>query len=157
MFVIKIIYNQNGNLRTIGNSSIVNLVDLRFYIPKELRNNFYCRLTDKNKTEDIVKLVVSDTSDKIYNIYQISLDNYITCENGNSTISILNISDNLMNKSDDLDIDINYDAFKLGSNISLIAKMDIEIAKHYEQVKKLTELNLQIHKDIEEVISNDKE
>ena len=70
MFVIKIIYNQNGNLRVVGNSPIVDLVDLYFYIPKELRSNFYCRLTDINKTEEIVKLVQTDSLDKVYNIYR---------------------------------------------------------------------------------------
>jgi hypothetical protein len=156
MFVIKIIYNQNGNLRVVGsNNSTVDLIDLYFYIPKELRNNFYCRLTDVNKTEDIVRLTPSDTSDKVYNVYQISLDNYITCENGQTTLSIISISDDLIKKSDNLDIDINYDAFKTGSNISLIAKMDSDIARKYEQIRQLTELNIEIHKDIEEALLND--
>lgn len=150
MFVIKIIYNQNGNLRVIGNNSTVDLVDLYFYIPKELRNNFYCRLTDINKTEEIVKLVQTDSLDKVYNIYQISLDNYITCVNGQTTLSLISITDDLMKKSDDLNIDINYDAFRTGINISLIAKMDSDIASKYAQIVKLTELNVQIHKDIEE-------
>ena len=150
MFVIKIIYNQNGNLRVVGNSSEVNLVDLYFYIPKELRNNFYCRLVDVNKTEEVLKLVQTDSLDKVYNIYQISLDNYITCVNGQTTLSLISIADDLLKKSDDLDININYDAFRTGINISLIARMDSDIASKYEQIVKLTELNLSIHKDIEE-------
>ena len=150
MFVIKIIYNQNGNLRVIGNNSTVDLVDLYFYIPKELRSNFYCRLTDINKTEEIVKLVQTDSLDKVYNIYQISLDNYITCVNGQTTLSLISITDDLFKKSDDLDIDINYDAFRTGINISLIARMDADVASQYEKIVKLTELNIQIHKDIEE-------
>lgn len=150
MFVIKIIYNQNGNLRVIGNNSTVDLVDLYFYIPKELRSNFYCRLTDINKTEEIVKLVQTDSLDKVYNIYQISLDNYITCVNGQTTLSLISITDDLFKKSDDLNIDINYDAFRTGINISLIARMDADVASQYEKIVKLTELNIQIHKDIEE-------
>ena len=150
MFVIKIIYNQNGNLRVVGNSSEVNLVDLYFYIPKELRNNFYCRLVDVNKTEEVLKLVQTDSLDKVYNIYQISLDNYITCVNGQTTLSLISIADDLLKKSDDLDININYDAFRTGINISLIARMDADVASQYEKILKLTELNIQIHKDIEE-------
>lgn len=150
MFVIKIIYNQNGNLRVVGNSSEVNLVDLYFYIPKELRNNFYCRLVDVNKTEEVLKLVQTDSLDKVYNIYQISLDNYITCVNGQTTLSLISIADDLLKKSDDLDININYDAFRTGINISLIARMDADVASQYEKIVKLTELNIQIHKDIEE-------
>lgn len=150
MFVIKIIYNQNGNLRVVGNNSEVNLVDLYFYIPKELRNNFYCRLVDVNKTEEVLKLVQTDSLDKVYNIYQISLDNYITCVNGQTTLSLISIADDLLKKSDDLDININYDAFRTGINISLIARMDADVASQYEKIVKLTELNIQIHKDIEE-------
>ena len=150
MFVIKIIYNQNGNLRVVGNSSEVDLVDLYFYIPKELRNNFYCRLVDVNKTEEVLKLVQTDSLDKVYNIYQISLDNYITCVNGQTTLSLISIADDLLKKSDDLDININYDAFRTGINISLIARMDADVASQYEKIVKLTELNIQIQKDIEE-------
>ena len=60
-----------------------------------------------------------------------------------------------LNINDNLDIDINYDAFKTGSNISLIAKMDSDIARKYEQIRQLTELNIEIHKDIEEALLND--
>ena len=115
-----------------------------------MRNNFYCRLVDVNKTEEVLKLVQTDSLDKVYNIYQISLDNYITCVNGQTTLSLISIADDLLKKSDDLDININYDAFRTGINISLIARMDADVASQYEKIVKLTELNIQIHKDIEE-------
>ena len=89
VFVIKIIYNKDKDLRTIEDALDNSLDNLHFYIPKKLQGSFYCRLVDSNESESILKLSKSDSSDKLYDIYKVSLDNFISCENGNIKLSIL--------------------------------------------------------------------
>ena len=152
VFVIKIIYNKDKDLRTIEDALDNNLDNLHFYIPKKLQGNFYCRLVDSNESESILKLSKSDSSDKLYNIYKISLDNFITCGNGDIKLSIIFIENNLSYSSNIVTLDLKCDNFKSISQLYYLDNLSAEIISKYKKIIKLTEMNINIYKDIQEVI-----
>ena len=106
VFVIKIIYNKDKDLRTIEDALDNSLDNLHFYIPKKLQGNFYCRLVDSNESESILKLSKSDSNDKLYNVYKVSLDNFISCINGDIKLSILHIENDLFYMTKDIKINL---------------------------------------------------
>lgn len=152
VFVIKIIYNKDKDLRLIEDALDNNLDNLHFYIPKTLQGSFYCRLVDSNESECILKLSKSDNSDKLYNIYKISLDNFITCGNGDIKLSIIFIENNLPYSSNIVTLDLKCDNFKSISQLYYLDNLSAEVISKYKKIIKLTEMNINIYKDIQEVI-----
>ena len=152
VFVIKIIYNKDKDLRTIEDALDNNLDNLHFYIPKKLQGNFYCRLVDSNESESILKLSKSDSSDKLYDIYKISLDNFITCGNGDIKLSIIFIENNLPYSSNIVTLDLKCNNFKSISQLYYLDNLSAEVISKYKKIIKLTEMNINIYKDIQEVI-----
>ena len=154
VFVIKIIYNKDKDLRTIEDALDNNLDNLHFYIPKKLQGNFYCRLVDSNESESMLKLSKSDSSDKLYDIYKISLDNFIACINGDMQLSLIFIEDNRLYTSNTIQININCDNMKAIAQLYYIDSLTMEVIDKYKKIIQLTEMNINIYKDIQEVINN---
>ena len=153
VFVIKIIYNKDKNLRLIEDALDNNLDNLHFYIPKQLQGSFYCRLIDSNNIESMLKLSKSDTSDKLYNIYKISLDNFIACENGLIKLSIIFIENNLSYTSNNVELELNCDNLKSNAQLYYIDSLTAEVINKYKKIIQLTEMNISIYNDIQEVIA----
>jgi hypothetical protein len=153
VFVIKIIYNKDKDLRLIEDALDNNLDNLHFYIPKKLQGSFYCRLVDSNDFESILKLSKSDSSDKLYNIYKVSLDNFIACANGDMKLSILFIENDLPHISNNIQINLNCDNMKSIAQLYYIDSVTMEIINKYKKIVQLTEMNINIYKDIQEVMN----
>ena len=156
VFAIKIIYNKDKDLRLIEDALDNNLDNLHFYIPKSLEGNFYCRLVDSYDFESMLKLSKSDINDKLYNIYKVSLDNYIACTNGDMQLSILFIDDatkvpftsNIIKLNN-----LNCDYIKSIAQLHYIDSLAIDIINKYNKIIQLTEMNINIHQDIQEALS----
>ena len=153
VFVIKIIYNKDKDLRLIEDALDNNLDNLHFYIPKKLQGNFYCRLVDSNESESILKLSKSDSNDKHYNIYKVSLDNFIACENGNMQLSIIFIENNLPYTSNNIQLNLNCDNMKSIAQLYYIDSLTMEVINKYKKIIQLTEMNINIYNDIQEVVN----
>lgn len=153
VFVIKIIYNKDKDLRLIEDALDNNLDNLHFYIPKKLQGNFYCRLVDSNESESILKLSKSDSNDKLYNIYKVSLDNFIACENGNMQLSIIFIENNLPYTSNNIQLNLNCDNMKSIAQLYYIDSLTMEVINKYKKIIQLTEMNINIYNDIQEVVN----
>ena len=152
VFVIKIIYNKDKDLRTIEDALDNSLDNLHFYIPKKLQGNFYCRLVDSNESESILKLSKSDSSDKLYNVYKVSLDNFISCINGDIKLSILHIENDLFYMTKDIKINLTLDKSKSAMQLYFLDDLTSEVISKYNKIIELTEMNINIYKDIKEVI-----
>ena len=152
VFVIKIIYNKDKDLRTIEDALDNSLDNLHFYIPKKLQGNFYCRLVDSNESESILKLSKSDSSDKLYNVYKVSLDNFISCINGDIKLSILHIENDLFYMTKDIKINLTLDKSKSAMQLYFLDDLTSEVISKYNKIIELTEMNINIYKDITEVI-----
>ena len=152
VFVIKIIYNKDKDLRTIEDALDNSLDNLHFYIPKKLQGNFYCRLVDSNESESILKLSKSDNNDKLYNIYKVSLDNFINCINGDIKLSILHIENDLFYMTKDIKINLTLDKSRSAMQLYFLDDLTSEVISKYNKIIELTEMNINIYKDIKEVI-----
>ena len=152
VFVIKIIYNKDKDLRTIEDALDNSLDNLHFYIPKKLQGNFYCRLVDSNESESILKLSKSDNNDKLYNIYKVSLDNFINCGNGNIKLSILHIENNIPYISADIQLNLIFDKCKSAMQLYFMDDLTSEVINKYKKIVELTEMNINIYNDIKETI-----
>ena len=152
VFVIKIIYNKDKDLRTIEDALDNSLDNLHFYIPKKLQGNFYCRLVDSNESESILKLSKSDGSDKLYDIYKVSLDNFISCGNGNIKLSILHIENNIPYISADIQLNLIFDKCKSAMQLYFMDDLTSEVINKYKKIVELTEMNINIYNDIKETI-----
>lgn len=138
-----LVYNGNKTLRMLYKENVVDFSQLQFYIDKNLTGNFYCKLNDSN----ILKLNKTN-SEKNYDFYSVSLNNYIDAqeENGEVTITLMHIDENSNLKlSDPIVLNCNFDNFKEGSELSLLESVSTKIAE-------MTELNINIYKDIREVV-----
>lgn len=152
VFVIKIIYNKDKDLRTIEDALDNSLDNLHFYIPKKLQGSFYCRLVDSNESESILKLSKSDSSDKLYDIYKVSLDNFISCGNGNIKLSILHIENNMPYISADIQLNLIFDKCKSAMQLYFMDDLTSEVINKYKKIVELTEMNINIYNDIKETI-----
>ena len=152
VFVIKIIYNKDKDLRTIEDALDNSLDNLHFYIPKKLQGSFYCRLVDSNESESILKISKSNSSDKLYDIYKVSLDNFISCENGNIKLSILHIENNIPYISADIQLNLIFDKCKSAMQLYFMDDLTSEVINKYKKIVELTEMNINIYNDIKETI-----
>ena len=152
VFVIKIIYNKDKDLRIIEDALDNSLDNLHFYIPKKLQGNFYCRLVDTNETESILKISKTDSSDKLYNIYKVSLDNFVACCNGDIKLSIFHIENNLPYISNDIQVKLCFDKCKSMMQLYFMDNLTTEVVNKYKKIIELTEMNINIYKDIKEVV-----
>ena len=152
VFVIKIIYNKDKDLRTIEDALDNSLDNLHFYIPKKLQGNFYCRLVDTNETESILKISKTDSSDKLYDIYKVSLDNFVACCNGDIKLSIFHIENNLPYISNDIQVKLRFDKCKSMMQLYFMDNLTTEVVNKYKKIIELTEMNINIYKDIKEVV-----
>ena len=152
VFVIKIIYNKDKDLRTIEDALDNSLDNLHFYIPKKLQGSFYCRLVDSNESESMLKLSKSDSSDKLYDIYKVSLDNFISCGNGNIKLSILHIENNIPYISADIQLNLIFDKCKSAMQLYFMDDLTSEVISKYKKIVELTEMNINIYNDIKETI-----
>lgn len=110
-------------------------------------------IKDTNNKQDILKLQQLG-SDRIYDIYSVSLDNAIVVNNGKAVLSVLLMENNIVN-SQSIGMILNYDNFKAAQNIQLIEELSKDIAKKYHQIQEMTKINIDICKDIEGGLLND--
>lgn len=151
VFIIKIIYNKDKDLRIKEDTLENSLDNLHFYIPKNLYGNFYCRIVDSNENESILKLSKFNNEDKTYNIYKVSLDNYVTCESGNVFISVLAIEESIPHITKAVQLDLSFDNYKSLSQLYMADNLTSEVINKYKKIVELTEMNISIYKDILEV------
>jgi hypothetical protein len=127
---------QNQKLRIISDSNKLEVTN--FYFPKDLEGVPYLRVND-----ELAKLTKVGT-DKNYDYYGVSLDNYISVENGEVSISIVILNGDNVIFSDVEKVEMTFDSYREAQKLSLIEKT-------LAQVKELTQLNIDIYESIKEV------
>ena len=151
---MNIIYEiENKSLRTIGlvPREIYQLNELNFYIPKTHKNIMpFLLIKDSNGKKDILKLSHSK-ADKVYNIYNVDLQNFISIAAGNCAIALLVLSNNIeVSTSENMILD--FSNFSLGQHANLVEGLSQNLVAMYQKVEKLTKMNIQLYKDIEEAL-----
>lgn len=150
---INITYNAATNeLKVaIGSSADekVNLNDINFYITKTFNETLYCLLMDSKDNVDILYLEPVETKNRLYNISTISLNNKVHCKNDKDMkLALMRIDGNKMLTSNFLNLDINSESFATASDFAIAEKIAKDVYSKYQKIYELTELNIQISKDI---------
>ena len=86
---------------------------------------------------------------RLYNISTISLNNKVHCKNDKDMkLALMRIDGNKMLTSNFLNLDINSESFATASDFAIAEKIAKDVYSKYQKIYELTELNIQISKDI---------
>lgn len=152
---MNIIYDVDTRvLRPVGLSyrETYQLNELNFYIPRTYKNiTPFLLIKDSNGKKDILKLSHSK-ADKIYNIYNVDIHNFITIAAGDCAIALLVLSNNIEISTSE-NIILSFSNFSIGQQANLVEGLSQNLVAMYQKVEKLTKMNIQLYQDIEEAIS----
>lgn len=154
VIIINIIFdNVKNNIKITNGESLVQLNNLKFFVPKTFNSdNLFAVITTPKGNENIIKLTNSLEVNKNFDILKASLESVITAdESGESQILLLYIDNGVVNSTNALSINVEYRDYEKGQTIFLLNKLSNDVAVAYEKVMKLTELNIQLYNDIREV------
>lgn len=133
---------------------VYQLNDLNFYIPQKYRNlTPFLLIKDSEGNKDILRLS-HNKSDKIYNIYSVDASNTVRFQNGQFSIALLVLSNNI-EVSDAHLILLDFSNFQIGKQISLIEGMTKSLIATYEKIERMTKMNIELYQDIEEALNSD--
>lgn len=133
---------------------IYQLNDLNFYIPRKYKNlTPFLLIKDSEGNKDILRLS-HNKSDKIYNIYSVDASNTVRFQNGQFSIALLILSNNI-EVSDAHLILLDFSNFQIGKQISLIEGMTKSLIATYEKIERMTKMNIELYQDIEEALNSD--
>ncbi len=133
---------------------IYQLNDLNFYISRKYKNlTPFLLIKDSEGNKDILRLS-HYKSDKVYNIYAVDASNTIRFQNGQFSIALLVLSNNI-DVSDAHLILLDFSNFQIGKQVSLIEGMTRNLTSMYEKVERMTKMNIELYQDIEEALNSD--
>lgn len=156
MIFIKVIYEKDKSLRLLdfNETEHYQLEDLKFYIPKEFKEDFFVLLTDAHNVKTVLKLNKTQDVHKKYSIYAVDGGSMVTTEPGKTAISIFYIDNNTFQTSNSFKANLQYDNFNYISQLMFLQKLDKKLAERFDKIKQMTQLNINLYKDIEEVLES---
>lgn len=156
MIFIKVIYEKDKSLRLLdfNETEHYQLEDLKFYIPKEFKEDFFVLLTDAQNVKTVLKLNKTQDVHKKYSIYAVDGSSMVTTEPGKTAISIFYIDNNTFQTSNSFKANLQYDNFNYISQLMFLQKLDRKLAERFDKIKQMTQLNINLYKDIEEVLES---
>lgn len=87
-----------------------------------------------------------------YDVYQIRLDNSIFTNKGWSNLSFLILDNDRYLASPGQEIYLVYDNFSAANTLYLKEQLSKEVASICKKIEEMTKMNIQIYKDIKEVV-----
>ena len=151
---MNIIYDINSNTLRAANhkdGATEALSNTNFYIPKGFNLPLYCRLKDAFGRENIFRLTAASTQNKNYATYTISTDNStVAAMDKTVQLSLFYFVNDTVHISDSLTLDFEYDMYNYCARLSAVQGISREIVEYYEKVSQLTQLNLNMYKELEE-------
>lgn len=133
---------------------VYQLNDLNFYIPRKYKNlTPFLLIKDSEGNKDILRLS-HNKSDKLYNIYSVDVSNTVIFQNGQFSIALLVLSNNI-DVSDAHLILLDFSNFQIGKQVSLIEGMTRNLIATYEKIERMTKMNIELYQDIEEALNSD--
>lgn len=149
---MNIIYNNQSNtIREFGSLKTVELNDIRFYIPKEMEQNFYVLMSDRNQPINILKLTKTNEAHSDYSIYTVSLENTVSNKSDASSLLLFYFDQDRFINSNTLSLSISFNQFSSALELYMLQKLSAELAETYSKITELTKLNISLYEDIKEV------
>lgn len=153
MIIINIIFDSNkNNIKITNGESKVQLNNLKFFVPKTFSSDkIFAVISNPQGKENVIKLSKSSEHNKNFSILKASMDSIITANGGESQILLFYLDGDTLISTNSLSINIEYEDYQRGKKIFLIQELSNEIALAYDKISKMTELNIQLYKDMREV------
>lgn len=149
---MNIIYNNQSNtIREFGSLKTVELNDIRFYIPKEMEQNFYVLMSDRNQHINILQLTKTNEAHSDYSIYTVSLENTVSNKSDASSLLLFYFDQDRFINSNTLSLNISFNQFSSALELYMLQKLSVELAETYSKITELTKLNISLYEDIKEV------
>lgn len=149
---MNIIYNNQSNtIREFGSLKTVELNDIRFYIPKEMEQNFYVLISDRNQHINILQLTKTNEAHSDYSIYTVSLENTVSNKSDASSLLLFYFDQDRFINSNTLSLSISFNQFSSALELYMLQKLSAELAETYSKITELTKLNISLYEDIKEV------
>lgn len=149
---MNIIYNNQSNtIREFGSLKTVELNDIRFYIPKEMEQNFYVLISDRNQHINILQLTKTNEAHIDYSIYTVSLENTVSNKSDASSLLLFYFDQDRFINSNTLSLSISFNQFSSALELYMLQKISAELAETYSKITELTKLNISLYEDIKEV------
>lgn len=150
---MNIILNKDCTLRItkFNRDNTYELSDIDFYIPNELNySNLYVILTSKLGVYDIIPIELFERT-ATYRKYKITYNNPIRINSGDVEVKLLLIDVNKNYSSiisNDLVCSVNIDNYRIAYQTVISEQVSNNVAKTYDKIKKLTEMNIEIYEKV---------
>lgn len=153
MIIINIIFDSNkNNIKITNGESKVQLNNLKFFVPKTFSSDkIFAIIANEQGKENVIKLSKSSEHNKNFSILKASMDSIITADGGQSQLILFYLEDDTLISTNAISLDIEYEDYQKGKKIYLLQEFAKDIALTYDKISKMTELNIQLYKDIREV------
>ena len=153
VIIINIIFDPSkNNIKITNRESKIQLNNLKIYIPKSFSFDLFAIIQKEDQNDrNLIKLSKSSEYNKNFDILKASMDNVIIAPEGASQITLFYFENNMLVSTNALPINIGYEDFKQGGKMYFLNQLSEEIAVTYNKIQQLTELNVQLYKDIREV------
>lgn len=122
---------------------------MKFYLPLNSHGKFFCKTVDAYGNIDLLSLT-KVSCDKSYDIYTVSLKSNFNAAPGIVNLSILILDGDRIINSPSVNLTLKYDNYNAVNKLILMQELSDDIAKKYEQIVKLTEMNIKLYSDIKE-------
>lgn len=150
---MNIILNKDCTLRItkFNRDNTYELSDIDFYIPNELNySNLYVILTSKLGVYDIIPIELFERT-ATHRKYKITYNNPIRINSGDVEVKLLLIDVNKNYSSiisNDLVCSVNIDNYRIAYQTVISEQVSNNVAKTYDKIKKLTEMNIEIYEKV---------
>lgn len=153
MTAINIIFDPGkNNIKITNREEKVQLNNLRIYIPKSFSLDLFAVIQKDNQNNgNLIKLSRTSEYNKNFDILKPSLDNVISASEGESKIALLYFEADTLSSTNSLPINIGYENFEQGGRMYFLNQLSDEVTSAYNKIQQLTELNIQLYRDIREV------
>lgn len=122
---------------------------MKLYLPLNQKGKFFCKTVDAYGNIDLLSLT-KVSCDKSYDIYTVPLKSNLTANPGATNLSILILDGDIITNSPSVNLILKYDNYNVINKLMLIQELSEDIAKKYEQILQLTEMNIKLYSDIKE-------
>ena len=124
---------------------------MNIYIPNDVTfTNIYIVLTNKLGINDIIPLELSERT-ATHKKYRFTYTNPIRINSGEVTVKLLliDVNNNYSSiVSNDLVCSVNIDNYRIAYQTIISEKVSSNVAKAYDKIKELTEMNIEIYEKI---------
>lgn len=135
--------------------STYNLSDLNILINNNKKlSSVFCIFKTESNDYDAIKLITRASDHKSYDSYMFDPESKISLPSGKLKLFLFGLfDDNSVLCSDEFEMNLSFENYNLTSKLYAIHQLNSEVANYYNKIVSMTELNIQISKDIKDTLN----